>query len=99
MLFEVFINKKKYLYQKLLQNIVILTLVADITQVSKSKIIEKILKKNYNEIKIEELNNIFSIYSSNTEIAKNILDIEINKILFDISNMEKFEISIKENVI
>ena len=83
----------------MLQNIVILTLVADITQVSKSKIIEKILKKNYNEIKIEELNNIFSIYSSNTEIAKNILDIEINKILFDISNMEKFEISIKENVI
>ena len=57
------------------------------------------MESKYNKIDIDELNNIFNIYSSSLDCDKNILNSEMNQILIDIYNMEQFEISIKDNCI
>ena len=91
---ELYIKPKKTLTDNL-NNIFL----KDINQVSKSNNEDKLLKNNYNEIKIPELDNIFNLYSSNPELAKNIFNSEINEILIDIYNIEKFCISIKDSYI
>lgn len=91
---EIYIKRKKTLSKKLFD-----MFIGDIQQVTKSNQAERNLKKNYTELKVDELDNVFKIYTSNVDNAKNILDFEMNKILLDIYNIEQFEITIKENSI
>ncbi len=91
---EIYIKRKKNVRKKMFN-----TFIGDINQISKSNIEEKNLNKNYFELKIDELDNVFNIYTSNIDNAKNILNSEINKILLDIYNINQFEIAIKENSI
>ena len=91
---ELYIKRKEKISEKLFN-----VFVGDISQVAKSKEAEKFLESKYNKMEVDELNEIFNIYSSSIDCDKNILDSEMNKILIDIYNMEQFEISIKDNYI
>lgn len=91
---EIYIKRKKTLSKKLFD-----AFVGDIQQVTKSNQEERNLKKNYTELKVDELDNVFKIYTSNVDNTKNILNSEMNKILLDIYNIEQFEITIKGNSI
>lgn len=91
---ELYLKKKESINQKSFN-----VFVADINQVSKTKEAENYLKKNYSKIDVDELNNIFNIYSSNVDYAKNIFSPETNQDLIDINNIEPFELSIKDNYI
>lgn len=91
---EIYIKRKKTLSKKLFN-----VFIGDIQQVTKSSQEERNLKKDYTELKVDELDNVFKIYTSNIDNAKKILNSEMNKILLDIYNIEQFEITIKENSI
>lgn len=55
--------------------------------------------KEYDKIDIQELNDIFNVYSSNLEGYSRILDSEIKTTLINIYNNQKFELVIKNNYI
>lgn len=64
-----------------------------------NKFIENIEGKEYCEIDVNELNKIFQIYSSKSDVNTRILDSEMKSILIDIYNKQKFEIVIKDDYI
>ena len=61
--------------------------------------IKNIEGKEYDEIVVNEFNNIFKIYSSKSDVNTRILDSEMKSILIDIYNKQKFEIVIKDDYI
>ena len=91
---ELYIKRKEKISKKLFN-----AFVGDINQVVKSKEAENFLKKNYDKIDVDELNDIFNIYSSSMDYTKNIFSEEIKQVLIDIYNIEPFELSIKNNYI
>lgn len=91
---QLYLKEKKSVF-KYLFNIFL----GDIYQVSKSDSEEKFLKNTYERVEVKDLNEFFNIYTSNPSKAEDLLDSELNKILINIYNNEKYEIAIKDNIV